>query len=261
MSTHRIQTHGTRSLPNCLSNRALGRFLETPLPHPPGYVVKCAVDSPESSLAGYSPRYSVRYPESYLGGYPASYWADYSPENPASDREVCLDRNSAGNSAGCPDNRPEGNPERNLRSNGAGSPVNSLPGFPGLPSGVLPFLRGFPMLGSAGHSCFVIPSLPGQWRSVIGCSSCWLSPRRSPFGRLRAGSATGGISPERLLNSIPVHAWFRRWQTGRGGSKTRPCDRWFGLALDRRLLRCAEALGRRHRTTTTGTVPAPVVET
>jgi hypothetical protein len=125
--------NGAPKSPKLLTRGSLLIAGESPLPRPPGCLVKCEVDCPESNLAGNSPRYPVRYPESYLVGSPAGYWADYSPENPVSNREVCLDRNSAGYSADCPDNRPEGNPESNLRSNGAdslpgcsaGSPVNS----------------------------------------------------------------------------------------------------------------------------------------
>ena len=93
---------------------------ESTLPHPPGYLVKHAVNCPERSLAGHSPRYSVRNPENYLGGYSISYRAGCLPENPASCRAGCMDSDSADYSADCPDNRPERNPESNPESNGAG---------------------------------------------------------------------------------------------------------------------------------------------
>jgi hypothetical protein len=112
--------------PKFLTHRSLLIAGESPLSHSPGYLVKCRVNRLESNPAGYSPRYPVRNPESYWDNYPASYWAGHLPESPLSNREDCLDSNSAGSSDDCPDNRLERNPESNLPSNGAGnSPDNS----------------------------------------------------------------------------------------------------------------------------------------
>jgi hypothetical protein len=120
---------------NFLISNWLFVILLSTLSHPPGYLVKYAVNCPERNQAGYSVRCSVRNPENYLDGHPASYRAGYLPENPASSREDCLGSNSADPSADCPDNRPERNPESNLPSNWAGNlPDNSEGNSAGSPA-------------------------------------------------------------------------------------------------------------------------------
>ena len=125
---------------------------ESPLSHPPGYLVNSPVNHPEGHLAGYSPSHTARNPKSDSAGYPSSYWTSYPPENPVSSGEDCQDSNSADPSAGCPDNRPERNPGSNRENNGAdnlpdNSESNSADSLPDCPASYLPSLRRRPNRG------------------------------------------------------------------------------------------------------------------
>jgi len=114
--------------PKFLTHSSLLIPIESSPSRSPGCLVKSAVSCSESHPAGRTPRCSVRNPESHLGGHPAGYWAGYPPENPARNRDACLDRNPAGCSTDCPDNRSEGNPESNMPSNGADNLPDDLEG-------------------------------------------------------------------------------------------------------------------------------------
>ncbi len=166
--------------PKFPTHRSLLIATESPLSHPPGYLVNSPVNHPASNRAGCSPSYPVRNPENYLACCSVSYSAGYPERNSASCSESCRESNWEDSPSDCPGSHRASNPESNLPINGADNLLNYSESNPAdSPAGCLG-KRGLYRAefdASAPRDC---PRFPPACRAVVR----FCSPLPTPYSRL-----------------------------------------------------------------------------